>query len=187
MINQDIYKVVICGNSQTGKTSIMQRYCTGRFDQFSNPTVGADFISQTVYDGDKEFKLHIWDTAGQEQYQAIGLLYFRAAALAIVVYDVTMPNPMDEIMKWITRMKEAEKTAAIVVLGNKIDLNPIPPTVVEEWCTQNDHQHFFVSARSGANIQEAFDYVIHTLSKKKSTHQNPTIVIEPSKQKKSCC
>ena len=186
MMTQDVFKVVLCGNAQAGKTSILQRYCTGRFDQYTNPTVGADFISQTVYNGDRELKMHIWDTAGQEQYQAICTLYFRSTVLAIIVYAVTSPKPLEETVKWIDRMRNAEKDVVIVVFGNKIDLDENPTDEVLNWCNQHDVHHFFVSALTGENIQTAFEYIIQVLSTMQYKPRSTSIVIDSSNEK-SCC
>ncbi|OHT07168.1 Ras-related protein Rab-5C [Tritrichomonas foetus] len=186
MITQEVYKVVLCGNTQAGKTSILQRYTTGRFDPYTNPTVGADFISHTVYSGDREFKMHIWDTAGQEQYQAIGTLYFRSTVLAIIVYDVTSSNSLESTQEWVDRMHEAEKNAIVVVFGNKVDLVTSPNHDVEEWCKENDYQHFFVSALTGEKIQESFSYVSQTLANKYG-HKRSTSVIIESPPKEQCC
>ena len=74
-------KVVIIGDAAAGKTSIMQMYVSGNFDQNNIPTLGAGFKTKPVpyntNDGEEEFmKLVIWDTAGQEKFDALTKMYF---------------------------------------------------------------------------------------------------------------
>ena len=52
-------------------------------------TIGAAFFSQTVAVNDATVKFEIWDTAGQERYHSLAPMYYRGAAAAIIVYDIT--------------------------------------------------------------------------------------------------
>lgn len=52
-------------------------------------TIGAAFFSQTLAVNDATVKFEIWDTAGQERYHSLAPMYYRGAAAAIIVYDIT--------------------------------------------------------------------------------------------------
>ena len=187
MDRQNVFKVVFCGNSQAGKTSIICRHCTGRMDQIIHATVAADFIANTIYSGDREIKLHIWDTAGQEEYQALGSLYFRSTVLAVVVYDLKSSTPLDDVKKWVNRMHEAEEKAIIVVLGNKADIVTEYPTDVPDWCQENGFTHFFCSAKTGENINEAFNKIAEILSSTYPYQQPTSLIVEDMPQQPSSC
>jgi small GTP-binding protein len=150
------FKVVICGDSGAGKTSIVHRYCFNCFTPQLMATMAADFVSHSIRLPDGEVTLHIWDTAGQEQYRAIGPLFYRSAALAIIVYPVVSDRPLDCARTWIDRMHSAEARAKIVVFGNKIDLARQPPEEVADWCAENEIPHFFCSALTGAGLKDGF-------------------------------
>jgi small GTP-binding protein len=185
MDGQQAFKVVLCGNASVGKTSIVQRYCYGSFDSHISPTMGADFVAHTVVLPEGEVKFHIWDTAGQEQYQAIGTLFFRSSALAFVVYDVTTESPVEEVRKWIDRMHTTEKNAEIVVLGNKIDLVGEVKDGVIQWCQEHNIKHFFCSALSGIGVEEGFLYAAKFLRGKWPAAPATIIISEQPSQ--SCC
>jgi signal recognition particle receptor subunit beta len=119
-------------------------------------TMGADFVSHAVRVPNGEVTLHIWDTAGQEQYQAIGPLFYRGAALAFVVYAVTDEDPLSGVQGWVDRMHSAEAAAKIVVLGNKVDLVGEPAADVAEWCGGHQIPHCFCSALTGAGLRDGF-------------------------------
>ncbi|OHT15610.1 Ras-related protein Rab5 [Tritrichomonas foetus] len=188
MDRQNVFKVVFCGNTQAGKTSIISRHCSGRFDQVIHPTIAADFISHTLYSGEREVKIHIWDTAGQEVYQALGALYFRSTVLAVVVYDLTSSTALNDVKGWIQRMHDAEKDAIIVVLGNKTDLVSENPTEVLDYCQENNFTHFYCSAKTGENINEAFRSIADTLSTTFPPQPSTAVIVEAMpQQSNSCC
>ena len=85
-------KIVLLGDTAVGKTSLCARLVNGTFDNFSEPTIGAAFLTKTVQNGDITHRLEIWDTAGQERYRALAPMYYRGATAALVVYDVTNKN-----------------------------------------------------------------------------------------------
>jgi small GTP-binding protein len=65
------YKIIILGDSQVGKTSIIARYTHNTFETSLMPTIGSDFQSRIITIDDKLVKLNIWDTAGQELYRSL--------------------------------------------------------------------------------------------------------------------
>jgi small GTP-binding protein len=185
MTAQRAFKVVLCGNSFVGKTSIVQRYCYGCFSPGTPPTLGGDLVEHTIQSPSGGIKLDIWDTAGQEQYQAIGSIFFHSAALAFVVYDVTTEEPLEGVKKWITQVCDKEKSAKIVVFGNKIDLVEEPRSEVAEWCEQQKIKHFFSSALSGAGIAEGFDHAGEVL--KAMVPPQPSSELLPDAPRHWCC
>ena len=81
-------KCVILGDSCVGKTSIMNRYSTGKFFERSDTTLGAVFFTQKIKADNKFIGLDFWDTAGQERYRSLLPMYLREASIIILVYDI---------------------------------------------------------------------------------------------------
>ena len=84
-------KVVLVGESGTGKTSIIQQYAYKIFDPNCATSISSQYVSQVINfpDLNKSIKLEIWDTAGQERYRSIAKLFYKDAKIIIFVYDVT--------------------------------------------------------------------------------------------------
>jgi small GTP-binding protein len=82
-------KLVIIGDSGVGKSSLVLRFVTQSFKPFSESTIGASFMSKVIELDGQTVKVQIWDTAGQEKYKSLAPMYYRGAAAAIVVYDIT--------------------------------------------------------------------------------------------------
>ena len=101
-------KVVLIGESGVGKTSIISRYISNTFNPVLTSTPGASFTTNTVYlqEYRKSIKYEIWDTAGQEKYRALAKVFYKNAAICILVYDITRRKSFEELKNyWINEIK----------------------------------------------------------------------------------
>ena len=101
-------KVVLIGESGVGKTSIISRYISNTFSSVIMATPGANFTTKTIFlkDENQSIKFEIWDTAGQEKYRALAKVFYKNAAVCILVYDITRRTSFEELKKyWITEIK----------------------------------------------------------------------------------
>jgi small GTP-binding protein len=116
-------KLVLLGETTVGKTSIMHTISTGAFLEQQTATVGASFYSHVVAAGGAETRLHIWDTAGQEQYRALAPMYYRDAQVAILVYAVDNQESFLKIEGWYNALADdCLQIPRLAIAGNKIDL-----------------------------------------------------------------
>ncbi|XP_026190465.1 ras-related protein RABF1 [Cyclospora cayetanensis] len=116
-------KIVLLGDSGVGKSSLALRFCRGRFPLYHEVTIGAAFLQQTVrLDQGNQLKLHIWDTGGQERFRAMAPLYYRDAAGAVVVYDITAPSSLEAVKFWTKELRQHLDYCSITVAANKYDL-----------------------------------------------------------------
>jgi len=103
------HKVVLIGESGVGKTSIISRYISNTFSSQQLPTTGANFVSKMVLleDENKSLKFEIWDTAGQEKFRSLAKVFYKNAAVCVLVYDITRKTSFEEIKNfWINEIKE---------------------------------------------------------------------------------
>ena len=84
-----VFKVIFIGDSCVGKSSLIKRFCTGKFEPGLKSTIGVDFHTRSLIVEDESICLQCWDTAGQERYRAITTQYFRKADAVVVTYDIT--------------------------------------------------------------------------------------------------
>ena len=152
-----MFKVILCGETEVGKTTILNRLANRSDVTATTPTMGASFASIQVMSHDQELKLNIWDTAGQEKYRSLIKIYFRAADLAVFVVDLTRKKTVDEIPVWV-RQAEANtgKTAPTgLIVANKMDCEDMELVSDEEIGRIADQYGFKwvkVSASTGANF-----------------------------------
>ncbi len=121
----ETFKIVLVGDTAVGKTSILQRYARDVFDDNQETTVGPQFTTRMIDlpSGTGKMKLQIWDTAGQEKYRSVTPIYYRDAAAAICVFDMTHRSTLDDVEKWLSDLKQyAPANIIIGVAANKCDL-----------------------------------------------------------------
>ncbi|VDL61241.1 unnamed protein product [Hymenolepis diminuta] len=118
-----LLKFLIIGNASTGKTCILRRFIDDSFKEDTLHTIGVEFGTKIIQVGGEYLKLQIWDTAGQERFQCVTRSYYRGAAGALVVYDISCRESFNRVADWISSVRElAKPELAIVLVGNKSDL-----------------------------------------------------------------
>ncbi|KAL6996490.1 Complex III subunit 3 [Sarracenia purpurea var. burkii] len=90
----------------TGKTSLVLRFVKGQFFEHQEPTIGAAFFTQILSLSEATVKFDVWDTAGQERYHSLAPMYYRGAAAAIVVYDISSMDTFVRAKKWVEELKK---------------------------------------------------------------------------------
>lgn len=162
-----VFKVVIVGDENVGKTSLVRRYCEGKFDASRVATIGVDFQTQTVDLENGPVKLSIWDMAGQDRFKPIREGFYRGSLAAALVYDVTAPDSLAHLERWYMEVTEATHVQGFVVVGNKIDLER-SDTVAHAKALAETLQGPYVetSALSGEGVEAMF----HDLAIQAYTH-----------------
>ena len=159
-------KVVILGDSAVGKTSLIQRYISGRTD-IQNSTLGAVFVKlehNFKNDEGKTYNLPIqfWDTAGQERYNSLIPMYVRDADYVILAFDLSNIISFFNLKKWLNFGKDSVKNPIFVLVGCKNDLKKnVSDEEVEKFREENipDSKFFKCSSMTGENISELFLHI----------------------------
>lgn len=99
-------------------------------------TIGAAFFSSTLAVNNATVKFEIWDTAGQERYHSLAPMYYRGAAAAIIVYDITSSDSFAKAKKWVQELqKQGNPNMIMALAGNKADLEDRRNVPAEVSCT----------------------------------------------------
>ncbi|XP_021493209.1 ras-related protein Rab-20 [Meriones unguiculatus] len=111
-------KIVLLGDMNVGKTSLLQRYMERRFPDTVSTVGGAFYLKQW-----RSFNISIWDTAGREQFHGLGSMYCRGAAAIILTYDVSHPQSLLELEdRFLGLTETANSDCLFAIVGNKVDL-----------------------------------------------------------------
>lgn len=165
-----IYKMIIIGDSGVGKSNIMTRYVKNEFRNDTKSTVGVEFGSKKITVGGIDTKLQIWDTAGQERYRSITSSYYKGSKGCFIVYDITNESSFQNVEKWFEETKRtAEKNLSVVLVGNKSDLEgerKVTKEMGEEKAKNLECPFFETSALSNINIDSIFQAMAENIYEK---------------------
>lgn len=157
-------KLVLLGEQAVGKSSLVERFCSGKFEDKYKITIGGAYLQKEIIlkNGDK-LKLHIWDTGGQEKFRAMAPLYYKDAAGAILVYDVSNNDSLGSLSYWIQELNENvdKNDFTMSIAGNKSDLPPETKRISfaqgKNFSKDNDVPIFYeTSAKTGAGVKDLF-------------------------------
>ena len=152
-----LLKIVVAGDGNVGKTSLIRQYCEGRFEQSRVATIGVDFQTKTVQIKGHTIKLSIWDMAGQIHFQSVRTGLYRGSRTAALVHDVTNPESLAHLQGWYEEIIAVVPQQRFLVVGNKIDLLPdYDPSEAKKFAASIQAPYLTTSASSGAGVQKMF-------------------------------
>jgi Ras-related protein Rab-21 len=201
MSEEDILKIVILGEGRVGKTSILSKYFNKKFNAKEQSTINPSFYEKKVNHNGKIVQLKFWDTAGQEQFDAISKIYYQNAVGALLVYDVTIFETFQKVEKWVNTLQEVVgKDITFLIAGNKFDLADKQSlekhsSSIDSYCNKEHCKHIYTSAKTGYQVDEAFESLINSVVSKVSTAPKQkkkkieisSSNVEVQKEKKGCC
>lgn len=162
-----LFKLVIVGDSSVGKSNIFSKYLKGTFDKNWKETIGAQFGSKTIEVNNKNIKLQIWDTTGNENYSSFINGYYKGALGAFIIYDVTNKSSFDNVEKWLMDLrKNGNENISILLIGNKSDLINNREVSMNDGLNKSEKLNIsFIetSALNGDNIIKAFYELINLI------------------------
>ncbi|XP_052127160.1 ras-related protein Rab-4B [Frankliniella occidentalis] len=155
-----LFKFLVIGSAGAGKSCILHQFIESKFKDNSSHTIGVEFGSKIVKVGGKSVKLQIWDTAGQERFRSVTRSYYRGAAGALLVYDITSRDSFNALSNWLRDARTlAGPNIVILLVGNKKDLDSkreVTFLEASKFAQENELIFLESSAKTGENIEESF-------------------------------
>ncbi|KAI3372992.1 hypothetical protein L3Q82_023433 [Scortum barcoo] len=155
-----IFKYIIIGDMGVGKSCLLHQFTEKKFMADCPHTIGVEFGTRIMEVHGQKVKLQIWDTAGQERFRAVTRSYYRGAAGALMVYDITRRSTYNHLSSWLTDARNlTNPNTVIILIGNKADLEAQRDVTYEEakqFAEENGLLFLEASAKTGENVEEAF-------------------------------
>ena len=187
------FNVIILGEGQVGKSSMISTLKGNKFEETGISTTGIDFYNdEAIFDGNK-YKFKIFDTAGQERYRSISSQQIKVADGFMVVYAVNLPQSFEQIRWWIDTIEDETDITKkpVMLVANKVDIKEriITHNQGYEFASSRKIKYIETSAKTGYNIKEAFNELytdIYNIGKDdiKTTEENIKIKKSLNKRKK---
>ena len=165
-VNEYEIKICLLGDVNVGKTSIASRFCKNSFNEKYINTIGGAYQQQNIIlNNGTKMKLHIWDTSGQDRFRAMTNLYYRDAQVAILTYDVTNEQTLDNLSYWLDELndKVGQDNMLLFLAGNKIDVEAsgkkVPTSKGKQFAEEHNMIFYETSAKTGAGVKELFQAI----------------------------
>ncbi|CAG5117746.1 unnamed protein product [Candidula unifasciata] len=155
-------KVVVVGNGAVGKSSMIQRYCKGIFTRDYKKTIGVDFLERQIEVAGEDVRLMLWDTAGQEEFDAITKAYYRGAQACVLVFSTVDRESFESLELWKKKVEDEVGEIIMVIVQNKIDLIDdalVQTSEAEELAKKLRLRFYPASVKDNLNVEEVFRYL----------------------------
>ncbi|XP_038996108.1 ras-related protein RABB1c-like [Hibiscus syriacus] len=143
-----------------GKLCLLLQFAGERFQLVHDLTIGVEFRARMITIDNKPIKLQISDTAGQESFRSITRSYYRGAAGAILVYDITRRETFNHLTSWLEEARQhANANMTVMLIGNKCDLayrRAVSTEEGEQFAREQGLIFMEASAKTAQNVEEAF-------------------------------
>lgn len=160
------FKIVLAGSKHVGKSSLIARFCDDVFLEKSIDTIGVAFkrkvITANNFTTPVDADLVIWDFGGEEKYRALFPSYLNMAVGAIIVFDLTRPETLQDVQNWLKIIRNSTDEELVTVLvGSKCDLvdeRQISKEEIDDFIIKNDMHcdYLETSAKTGENVELTF-------------------------------
>ena len=186
--NEERINIMTLGNSEVGKTCYILKYTENFFQELYLTTVGIDFKIKTETINNKQYKLFLYDTTGQEKYKSIALNIIRNAQGIILMYDITNKKSFESIPEWIKSIRDSKgENFPMILLGNKLDkedIRVISEKEGKELADEYGIKFFETSNKTGVNIQESGMALVNEILKIKENEIKDSFVSKSSHNSK---
>ena len=174
--NKYFFKICIVGDSEVGKTTILNQYLKRRFVPDAQRTIGSNFFVKYVKFPEIEhmITLQIWDLAGQPRFRWVRYAFYKGAKGIVYAFDLTRKETMDNILTWKEEVESKIGVIPNILIGNKLDLlTPDNRTIKVEEVNHLKQQvsaieYFETSAKNGTKVEDVFSKLTFEICKFKT-------------------
>jgi small GTP-binding protein len=168
------FKVVVLGDTGTGKTSLVLRFIEGYFTARQQSTIGAFFLAKklTLKDG-SHCKMQLWDTAGQERFRAMAPMYYRNASAAIICFDITNEDSFAKMKDWVEELQTniPKDEIVLTIAATKCDLESeraVSRQRTESFAARVNAFVAETSAKDNKGVEELFQKLSEEVMKRRA-------------------
>ncbi|MFX0020831.1 MAG: Rab family GTPase [Candidatus Hermodarchaeota archaeon] len=166
------FKIIICGDPNVGKTSLILRYTDNAFRRNYVPTLGVMVSDKIFKIDDVVIQLTLWDIGGQQKFQTMRQQFYRGSDAVFLVFDLTRDETFNSLPKWfsdvVEQLKDRGEELIGYIIANKKDLveeRKITLESIENLASELELGFFETSALNGENVHEAFSTIANLLYK----------------------
>ena len=190
----NIPKIILVGDSGTGKTNLIMIGAGFEFNSNSLSTTSCSYIQKTIIKDDREYKVNMWDTIGQEKYRSLTKIFLKDSKIVIFVYDITNRATFESLKYWKKIIDDVlGSTPVFGVVANKNDLyldEKVKEEEGEEYAKSIGAKFLYTSAKNESGVFVKFiDTILDDYIGKGCEDREKSIMIDriPKKKSEGCC
>lgn len=175
-----VYKIVLAGPSNVGKTSLCNRFVDGMFTARTKRTLGVDCALKNVILSaddpdnplpfDRQITLQLWDFAGEKRFRSVLPLYISGTQCVLLSFDLTRPDTLEALNEWLEELgRYLDAGTPIILVGMKLDLGPtVSEEAIKNFTEKYKIGHYFAtSSATGRGVEEAFQQATRAIVSRK--------------------
>lgn len=173
-----LFKILLVGDSLSGKSSLLLQYCDNQFTQNYIATIGVDFKIKTIEVNPNIIKLQIWDTAGQDRFKTITSSYYRGAHSIVLIFNCNERSTFENLENWFEEIKKfANEDVLVSVCANFCESKERAVSTEEAWAFARKIKasYYEASALTGVGVNELFSGISLQLISPRITEETTTI------------
>jgi len=161
-LSEYVFKIVVAGEPQVGKTSVVLKFTDKAFTRTYIPTLGVNITEKNLRAEDTIIQLTIWDIAGQSKFDRMRKHFYKGAEGVILVFDLTNRKSFDSIKNWYKDIKLSvnyPKDLVGFLVANKKDLKDkreVSEQDAEALADKLRFRYVETSALTGENVMFIF-------------------------------
>merc|ERR1719460_538442 len=163
-------KVIVAGPAAVGKTCLIERFVNDVYaadDATHGPTLGCDCLRKSVYNGETEVQLFLYDTAGQERFADMASSYYRIGEVCLICFDMSNIATFDYTKWWMKKVQDHNASCSFILVGTKEDLvekiESFDVSGISNWAKENNIPFFRTSALKGGDHVQ---FLFHSVAEK---------------------
>jgi len=159
-------KLIIIGDSKTGKSTFINQIINNKYKNIYEPTIGVDFYTNKKYINNNKIILNIWDISGDKRFQNYTETYIRNSTFALIFFDINNEESFYNLRKWYNRVKTlCPNILNIVLIGSKIDIykDKIDFCSIKSISKEYNVKFFLISSKDKKNINKPINYLLNSI------------------------
>ncbi len=167
------YKICVAGAEGIGKSSLITRYVDDTFNEDTMKTIGVAFKRKEIKIKEKlSIELNIWDFGGEKKYRLLFPAYVNGAAAALLLYDTTDKNSLDDLENWVQIIDDNSKDVIKITIGTKTDLKDQREITKADAVKISTKFNCYgdsigTSSKTGENVKKAFQNIVEAIIEQK--------------------
>ena len=160
------FKILMIGDTTSGKSKLLTRYIDGYFPHNYISTLAVEYKTKLLTVNNIDICLQIWDTSGHEKFRTLSKSFVRGADGIMFVYDITKRQTFDLVKYFIIDFFNETNEAKGIIVGTKCEKEnkrEVSKNQLKDFCLHYKIEGIEVSYKTWENVSESFEILVKSI------------------------